>query len=699
MIAAVKHIMDGQGQKYLTLITHSVNAITSSASDSTRFEKHYTQLQAVVPQYGLTLHQLNQLLDIVVDAASEFKNPVKRKLTSLLYCRELLDFRTVLKIISVFKVTTYYNEKSRLKIVPKMIQIRLSLFLLNNFVNIKWDRNFLLILNTLFDTLSIGYLRYNLSLFLIYLLGIADRIDPTYNLRYFFNIKKCNIILEFHDLDPKSSLPLLLYTHLFLNSYDKGDSFDILALKYQMVLNETRIPKDVFGKINHQFINSLIEMNSNPARLDSLTENLEWHGSTLAVLNSTVSLTLLTNNNKRKRHSDVSISDALLSTNACNVGNMTLSLCGGPISRISALEYLLTINDKHYDQQNILDGLNIKMHFSTASASFIPLLKCLISLDNKILDSTLRKILNVKENMFEFKGDMTWLFQVMATLLSIGTKLPPVVDEMLTGYLGVEFGGTREEAVYSACVHKVLPYLAPDYDKYGTIIELTLDTVFKTNDSKTMSGIVLLASAWVSEPDQFYRLMSSIFKRFKWDNLALINEMLILCTISQTIPPELIDMGQMILKPDFVLACLFSGDVFKLNLLLQHFSFCENHYARSARWREEGKHQERALKYKGLHDRYMEDIKRLLVAESRVDQPFFTLPAEFTKILQDNRRLNLLHIPALQSITPGLTSTALDHNDTALVLDSLRQHSFWGIHNFLYSCTPELQKIRTNSLS
>jgi hypothetical protein len=692
--------MDEHTEKYYSLIDHSIDYLIKSANNPKAFEKHFLELQAVVPTYGLTLPQINILLNIIINPHSKFKNPLKNKMIDLLIPRELLDFNTILRIFSIFKVTSYYNEKSKIKIIPRTIQIKLSTFLIKNYVNIKWEPKFLNLLNFIFGILSIGYLRSNIGLFLIYTLNISSEIDPNYNIQMFFNQKKLNLILEFYDLDPKTSMPLVIYATSFLNSIERNNNFDLILQKYNILLQNVKISKDLFGKLDAPYINSISEkMKEHNNEIIIFQKNVQMCIQMLHNLNSLCYLILNGHKSRKRKYLQEApdFYDFVKLTNIYSIKTLCVTLTDSSLDTniIELLKYFSTLDGDNFNEKLPNNIILPDVTYNTPVLSLF--LQNLSKINIELLNFKIMKLLNIKTNGdFKPSKDSFWVFEGIYNIICFSGMTLPIITELFSEQVYLKNESMIDDYLQSINAFNLVQFLEPDYKKFEKMIHKILDNIFKFNSIEKIKGIVLLLSNWIKSPLNFNKLISNVLKRFKYENLDLINEILIMCLLMHELPYSSIDVEILVLKPDIVALIFFSGNLYQLNLLLQHILFCKTYYANYGIGQLEGSQSNKLKRIKELHNSYVLNICNCLWRGKLLDQTKFKFPVEFLKKLKFDKPMNLVNLPTIKSligidINYDTDSDELDKQNL-VVYERLKAESFNGICNFLQNSIRSLQR-------
>lgn len=705
--------MDEHDQKYHDFIASATSNLVKVAEDNLKFDKYYNQLHAVVPKYGLSLEEFTLLLDIVIDPHSEFKSVQKNKLLTLLYCRDLLDFDCVLKIVSVFKVPSYYNKKSATVILSKAIQTKLSSFLLRNFVNIRWEKKFLRLLNWLYDLLSIGYLRLNIGLFLIYFLSLSPEIDPLYDKRYFYTAKKLNSVLEFYELDKSNSLPLLLSFAAYLSSTNRGYSFDLIFSKYLLVLSDAKIPKDVFGKKELSQIVQLIEMkrlaNKDWDEIEIFQSNVKFYIQLLSNLNQSFGSNLASNVLKKRKYlEDESMASVLKNASLYHLYSprllaeeLSIDVKPYDLTAIAVLKFLSALELKTLEAPNFAPDLPTE-YSDPLFIFYAPILTVLVNSNFEALNRAITEIMKTDEGVVSLTSGLHWIFKGLANFCALHPKhiLLSCVKDVLLGRIEVDFTGSQDEMMQILCVSDFIQFLEPDFARYEDVLDRLLGMTLKLNNVRMMRGLVLLASNWMDSPDEFNKLFTLILRNLDYNNSPLHNEVLLLLPLVQSMPYSSIDITQLVLHSDFTAMIFFSNDLFNINLLLQHVLFCKQYFAEfGLRQIENSVSQNNYALLKAvkeLHNSYVMDIcnflwrNRAYHAKDISSGRFFGFPSAFVDKLEP-KPMDLAHLPATRGISVRSAKSsegpqgAISEDMRMLVLKELVQQSYSGVVRLLQS--------------
>lgn len=705
--------MNEHDRKYYDFIASATRNLVKLSKDNSKFDKYYNQLYAVVPKYGLSLEEFTLLLDIVIDPHSEFKSMQKNKLLTLFYCRDLLDFDCVLKIVSVFKVPSYYNKKSTAVILSRAIQTKLSSFLLRNFVNIRWEKKFLRLLNWLFDLLSIGYLRLNIGLFLIYLLSLSSEIDPLYDKRYFYTARKFNSLLEFYDLDKSSSFPLLLSFAAYLSSRNRSYSFDLIYSKYSLVLSDIKISKDVFGRKDLSQINQLIEMkrlaNKDREEIEIFETNVKLYFQLISNLNQSFGSNLASNASKKRKYlEDEGIPSALKNVSLHHTYSPKrlaeeISIDAEPwdLTAIAVLKFLSALDLKNLKAPEFATALPTE-YTDPLFIFYAPILTILVNFNFDAFNGVITEIIKTNKGTILLTPGQHWIFKGLANFCALHPKhtLLPSVRDVLLGHIHVDFAGSQDEMMQILCVSDFVQYLEPDFKKYENILNRLVRMTLKLNNVKMMRGLVLLASNWIDSPVEFNKLLALLLGKFDYANSPLHNEVLLLLPLVQSIPYSSIDIALLVLQSDLMATTFFSNDLFKINLLLQHVLFCKQYFAEYGLRKIENSASQSNYSHlkaiKELHNSYVMDIcnflwrNRAYQVRDISSGRFFGFPSVFVDKLEP-KSMDLAHLPTTRGI---FVRSARDSENTEnnvpddmrmSVLKALVDQSYNGVVGLLQS--------------
>lgn len=678
--------MEDHRKRYYDLIDHSVSVVVNCENDPQRFDKHVSQLNAVVSTYGLKLEQFNLLLDQILDPYSGFKVGMKLKLVGLLYSRDLLDFDTLIKIVSVFKVPSYYNDKSKVKLVPRNIQLKLSVLLLRNFPNIQWDKKILRLANLLFNALSIGYLRMNIGLFLVYMLNIANEIDPKFNLKYFFSIKKLEILIEFYEIDSKSSLPLLLQAYNFLGSAARAGIFDMIFLKLKALLKDLKIPKDVFGKLDAQYTESLLKITNDRF---SLTRNIDMFKSMLININIASMLHSVTNTKKRKYTEDITDNGIIQLASFKFIDMFCQSIpYSFPPNIIVVLQYFSNLEFSDYG--NIMSENFNTTQLGAAFPIYEPLLTCLKEQDILFLNYSVRKLLDVKQDRFTLTDDMFWLFRSINNISQIFNEPFPLMVDICAGKLVADYKGTLDQKLKILQLHSHLQFLEPNCSKWSKVLTDVIDMTFRHNNTRNMTALTFLAFKWSKDPLEFNRFIRLIIRKFRFRNFSLLKGFLVLLTSFQKLLHKDIDAQSLVLPPHIMAMAFFSNDLFQLNILLHHVLFCKVYYATHGIEQIDKTNSKALRELKELHNSYIVHICQCLWKDKVYDREIFSIPLEFIAKLPTKKPFDLIGMDCIKA-SVGDVFGDTDRDTRINVLNKLRDLGCNGIYDFLYNSIRSLQ--------
>ncbi|GMG27488.1 unnamed protein product [Ambrosiozyma monospora] len=269
-----------------------------SIDATTQIKEVVIELVKVVPSFGITLSQLNALLDIVLDPDNGklFTTSVKTQLISTFHkCVVLIDFSTFFRIISSFKLSSFANSASATthttkistasrittargstKALPRTIQVKLADTLLVNFANFKFDKRFLQVLPLVYNLISLGYIKKQIIHFVIQMLTMASEIDPHFKVAYFVNAYKLDLAIDLYiSKEDVTLLPLLvvlidqlrkLGTGDASNSSDDGmngfksPAFDNYYYDLMNIVKDQKLNNRTFDKIDEKTVNQLIKV-------------------------------------------------------------------------------------------------------------------------------------------------------------------------------------------------------------------------------------------------------------------------------------------------------------------------------------------------------------------------------------------------------------------------------------------------------
>lgn len=663
--------MDDQDRKYYDFIPLALEKLLKSSNDVVKFDKYYNQLYAVVPKYGFSLVDFKIILDNVINPESSLKNAQRNKLITLFYCRELLDFNCILKILSVFKTSSYYDRKSTIFVIPKNIQIKLSNFLIKNYINIKWEKKFLRILNLLFDLLSIGYLRSNIGLFLIYVINISFEIDPAYKKEFFFTAKKLETVLEFFDVDQKNSIPLLLYFSSYLHSKQRSELFDVIYSKYKLILSDLKIPKDSFGKLNVSYINQLVQMkelldHDNSDDRIIFGQNVKVYIQMIYNMNMSSTSRLANDNTKKRKYlEDENFTNIMNNLNLHNIFTMN-SLASGlddeirkwNSATIHLLKYMLTLN---INDLIVSELSNVLTNDEVLFSCYVPIISIICSVKTTNLNDSLISIFQIQNNTMKLSNDMHWIFKGISNIYKIFPELDIIecISDILAGNINVEFYGSEEDKYNIMNTYELLQFLEPNYHKYESLLKNIVNITIKSNNKNMMKGIVLLATNWREDVESFYLLLNLILSQISYSNYGMFNEFMILIKLTHEIPYSLIDMRIFILRSDIMAMIFFSNDLININMLLEHVMFCKKYFADYGLNKIENSkydnNYETLRSIKELHNSYIMDICNFLWRNKAYEinnissGRFFGFPNSFVEKLE-GKSMDLVHMPATRGL-------------------------------------------------
>lgn len=668
--------MANKTQEYLTRIEKAVQAISAleDGQDDALFEKWFLQLEAIVPKYGLSLRQLNIILDIIISPTSTAKRTWKTRLSKQLNCREMLDFDTVLKIISTFKVESNYLHRGETKLVPQTTQTRLASFLLKNFTNMELDPRLLKLLNLVFNLLPIGYLRPKLGLFLVFLLQLSAEIDSKFNPRVFFTQKKHKLVLELYSSDQKNMLPVVLCFALFLNSVSRNALFDSTLMAYTMVIDTAKIRRDVFDKIDDEFGKSLVKMKqlSYVPDLDLYAKNSELFDAIIRSLNDFTHSISKPNNKKRPYGGELTEADSFQISIIYSARRLVDHFkSASPRS----IELLLVMN-------SICSNLSLKSHPLKMESRtikhphdlhvFFKILACIIDLEVSTAESLVSALIKSENNASGISEDCEWMVEGLCHLIkfSPGSQITETMAIKLSEIGGIS--GRRGDRIVQHELFPTIQYLRPSFETYRDLLEKFVVDTYERNSTGCMQQLVLLAWNWTPYFKQYSSLLRLIFKEFTLNNEPLLNELITLCFSMQNIPINIIDPGILVLKPMIITAVLLTGNIANIDMLLGHLLYCQKYFDK---YGTSVQQNEVIRNLKQVHDRSMRDVLQYMGSTGINRGSLFTLPEYFTSKLGGSGTAELHNFP-------GVKYLALD-SDGNDALIRLRGKGFTATYSFL----------------
>lgn len=668
--------MTNKDQEYLEHIEEAIYGISrlDETDEDAIFEKCLFVLEAVVPKYGLSLEQLNIILDIIINDQYSFKKVWKTKLLRLLDCREMLDFDTVIKILSTFKVESNISRKQGINNVPRTTQIKLATFMLKNFPNTHLDPRFLKMLNWIFNLLTIGYLRQKMGLFLCYLLQLATEIDEKYNHRLFFTQKKYQIVLDLYSSDPKSMQPVLLCFFHFLNSSKKNIMFDSTFMTYTMVIEKAKIKKDFFGKMDTDFVQNLTEKKTLLLvnDMETYSENLKIFGSLLQTLNDYGQNIMRINHRKRPHLNDPNESGSFQISTIYSPQRLVEYFRIKSSGSLELITFLASICSSipTPESSQVAESSSGKRNFELQF--YYKILACIIDIDmSEALDI-------VKEYLAKNNSSMTISMnespiEGLGYLLKFDRSLKiteKTLDMMLIG----DKNDTSYTNPFQAQLLQIIRYLDPEVGTHFQLLKGLVLQAYKQNDVHIMQQLVLLAWKWTSHPKQYNALVKLILKEYSVDKDLLLGEILALSLSMQKLTANHIDLSILVLKPDIVADVMLSENIIFIEVLLRHLQHCENVFEDGA---YNHKKDEGFRKAKLHHQQSVQNVLRYLQIGSEVNGALFSLPVDFIEKLGNpdvpsSKLLNILEVNHIMATS-----------DQADVLSVLRSSGFSGIHQFM----------------
>lgn len=560
--------------RYHLIIDEAISALVESSRNQEQFDESIVQLQAIVPTYGITLRHMNILLNEITDPESSFRVSMKNKMISLLVPRELIDFGTTMKIISVFKVSSYYTQKAKIKILPTTLQSKLAHILTKNLVAIKWETDCLCFGNILFDLLSIGYLRSDIAVFLLYFLNISKQISPTYNLKFFFNIKKIESLLEFYEMDRKSILPLLIFAHWYLETIQRTNEFEALHFKLKKTIQNAKFTKDVFGKLDTQYVSKLLAMERSSIEMMMLEDNIQLIVRIMTNLNSNFVNFSIPVTRKRKfleEDQNTIESPELYGIYSTDEVSRLVKSAKGNYNILTILKYFSETDLKSYTPVEVNDiKINgIDLNF----CAFNPPVFYISEYNMELLNYQVLQIINIKDNVLLLSSDMQWIFKAMSNISRFTGLIFQLMDDILSQSISIKYEGSDVDIFKILYLSESLCYIRPNFGKYQVMLKRCIYHTFTFNDTEMMKGLTRLVYNWRSSNVDYKQLLNLIIGKFQMKNKALLLNLLQIYNSTHTIPSDMLPRN-IILAPHIIVACLIEQNLHKIDLLLQHLSFC-----------------------------------------------------------------------------------------------------------------------------
>ncbi|TID30906.1 hypothetical protein CANINC_000498 [Pichia inconspicua] len=556
------------------LIDEYVSLLVASAKDQDQFNESIIQLQSIVPTYGLTLRHMNMLLDEITDPESSFRVSMKNKMISLLIPRELIDFETTLKIISIFKVSSYYTQKAKIKILPTSLQNKLAHTLIKNLVAIKWEPNCLCFGNILFDLLGIGYLRSDISMFMLYFLNISKQIDPTYSLKFFFNVKKIESIIDLYDMDRKDILPILVFTYWYLETIQRTDEFDTLHYKLRKIVQSAKFGKDTFGKLDTVYVSKLLAMERDPIEMLMLKDNILLVSRIMTNLNTNLVELLIPATRKRRYLEDYYStieSPELYGIYSTDEFSRFIKSNKAGNNILTILKYFSETSLKKYNpvQVNDINIAEINMNFCSFGAPIY----YITEYNMELLNFQITQILNLQNNVLKLTSDMQWIFKAISNISRFTSVILPFMNDILSNTISVEYEGNNVDVFKVLNLAENLHYLQPSFEKYQYILEKCISHSFTFNDTELMMGLTKVVYDWRSSSTDYKQFINLIMGKFRMHNKPLLFDLLQIYKSMRTVPLDILE-SNIIVSPDIVVTSITEQSLLKIDLLVQHLLFC-----------------------------------------------------------------------------------------------------------------------------
>lgn len=658
------------------------------------FNDLFEELEGLAIEYGLTLSQLQKIINEIVNTNSILKINHKSKLISILYCNELIDFDTILKIICCFKIPTYYNKKLKIKYLHQNLQIKLSNFLVINFANIKLDKRYLQILSLIFDTLHIGYLRYNMGLFLIYLLNLTFEMDPYYNKNYFFNYKKLNMVLEFYEFNPKTSLHLLLYFADHLKNVPKSDLFHMLYLKYTMILENVKIPNNTFGKLQSKHVYILTTMRE--GRIESeFLKNIQIY---ISIVNNLNGMSLKINNKSGRKRKFIEDDDIIgdfqipqIYSEECFQNELYLSI-KRPNDAFKSLLILSNLNIDDINDINVIEEFPFDVKYSNISLYYFTLLHILLIQRNmESLIYNVKHILKLSEDskLLTVTNDIAWIFKgigVFQTFNAEESQSWDIIEDIFESKIMVEFAGSDVMKYNILNIPYLIQFMKPQYNKYEQFLTSIVKHTMENNNKAMIHGLVYVVNKWKNSYYDFNKLVQLIFKFFKSENCKILNELMKIYSVMKDIPCESIEIETLIPKLDFVLYTYSTKSLNKLDKLMKHIVYCKSYYTKYGNQHLE---DPRMKIFKKMHNSYIIDFCNLFWKDSLPETTQLLLPFEFWSNLKEDEKFNILNNSYTRE-TPPPSELEIEQRKL-YVLEKLKEQSYTGIFDFLVGSIRSVQ--------
>lgn len=577
--------------KYYRFINSHINRLKSyneySLSDH-ELDKIITELSAVIPKKGVSIQQLNELLDIILDKtnAAQFKTSHKMKLMSILQCFDLIDFDTVLKILNCFKVPVVTVGKAA---SSRKIQHGLSLWLIANFCNLDWDRRFLLILPVLFNMLFIGYIRENIGTLLVYLLKIGKaEIDSSFQIKDFINKYKIDILSSYLRKDDKV-LPLAILFDQYLSAHRDEYSLSTYYTIHNLVsrrltgwkgpfANASQLAKDRLGAIKVQAILHYEDLGYDT----SGTEIAQLHSFTYRcnivrnAYNSMMSLLQLQSSPlpKRQKTSALFVEPKAeyrptIDKSFGTFNDLCFSL-GKPRRWYNVYQLASLFNEKSiYLDANSGPFDNTPLMFT--------LLDVLLSLDENSLEKSI-SILGVENETSEFDG-------LIIQIAKFTLTMPTILEDR------IQFNGTASSLDIVRFLNfknwsELKPIMVQLFDsgereKYLSRLILPIYGMLQCwrarlhiDDSSNQHAIIQSINCCI----QF--IIEKVIKTYMSDfNLNTAFSILWVLHLMRQVPKNYIWMQNLVLPPSIAYYLLFSDNPILIDQFCTHIDYCKTYFS------------------------------------------------------------------------------------------------------------------------
>lgn len=622
------------------------------------------KLSAVVPKYGLSLQQLNQLLDIALDPRDTFKFSHKRKLIQLMQSYEMIDIGTVLRILSAFQVETHLNSNT---VVSRSVQVGLSKWLVVNFFNLELDQSYLRLLPFIFNLLSVGYIRSNVSTFICYLLEVATLLDTDFDYTRFFNKYKLEYLLDLISRDSNVSLLVSCANRLLQKSY----SGKLSTYSYRLQHSIKGLKNQRYGTIDFDHLTSSLEMKLNHERL--LTgvslDNLLQENETLQQFqaNAQIYYQMVTSLNAK-------ISKSLPSLDYINIQSYCADVTDTTDRLASYLRYLAT--EKHQSPPKLSPDLAKLLGNPSTVSTESPLLNMLLKIGTAELDFALSKLLVSGANTKDSELILNGTLQVVKNSF----ELPNTIKSMLS------------KDTTLPILSKFIPYYPlTTWKEFRPVFEHVHDYY----------GLFNLLDNWIirlkldsSDNTEHWTCLNKVIEQLS-DKLSF-TQLIRLVKITHEIPFEFVLASNLVLKPTLVSAAYFSENPILIDTICDHITFCKQYYgefgssliASSKMNAANEMSSEQFSQLKEIHNSYVMDLCNIIWRDKAFDKndrstaKGFLLPDQFiAKLLKSRfyyfesnrdtdsglikRSYDIFYAPAFASIITGIIRTIEDEQDVS----------------------------------